>query len=141
MNTKKLNISHSDLEQFTGTTCYFRYSPQLFPNFLLTDGCRFLAEQAECFWLFDIIASVQSKPRVAELAIQFWTLLVAKDKTAFVKCIEDTTEDGHDLLVYAQQIDYTDFPLEFCRIWVMECSMTNPITGQPCMVAILPSEY
>lgn len=141
MNIKKLNISHADLERFTGTVCYYRYSPQLFPGFVLMDGCRYLAEKVECFWLFDIIASVQSEPAIAALAIQFWTLVVAKDRTGIVKCVEDTTKEGPDLLVYKQHVECTDFPLEYRRIWVAECHVSNPVTGHPCMVAMLPTEY
>ena len=48
----------AQLNNFTGTEKYHRFS-SLFPNILLTDGANHLANQANCFWLMDIIASVQ----------------------------------------------------------------------------------
>lgn len=43
----------SMLTEFTGTERYYRISRR----HLLTDGTKYLAEQAECFWMMDAIAS------------------------------------------------------------------------------------
>ena len=47
---RKLDLQ--TLNQFTGTTQYFRIGPR----HLLTDGTHYLAEQAECYWLMGEIA-------------------------------------------------------------------------------------
>lgn len=44
------------LSQFIGTQHYYRYSP-LFRHTLLTDGVKFLADEAGCYWLIDMIGS------------------------------------------------------------------------------------
>lgn len=136
MNNKKITISHADLNQFTGTLCYFRYSPQLFPNFFLTDGCRYLAKEAGCYWLFDAIASCQNIPKIKAANIQFWQLDVAKDKSAVLTCKAEVDENGDDILTYSQHIPFADFPLDWVKIWV-----SHSETGEAHRLAMVPSEY
>jgi len=65
----------SQLGSFTGTEQYHRYSP-LFPNLVLTDGVKFFAENADCFWLLDVIGSFQPDAQRDESlqGLQFWSL-------------------------------------------------------------------
>ena len=37
----------NQLSQFTGTTQYYR----ILPTFVVTDGVKYLMEEAECYWL------------------------------------------------------------------------------------------
>jgi hypothetical protein len=46
-------FDQSTLTQFTGTERYYRISRR----HLLTDGTKYLAENAECFWMMDAVAS------------------------------------------------------------------------------------
>ncbi len=46
----------SDLKQFIGSITYTRFSP-LFPNVVLTDGAKYLADECGAYWLMDMIAS------------------------------------------------------------------------------------
>ena len=62
---KKLDLQ--TLNQFTGTTQYFRIGPR----HLLTDGTHYLAEQAECYWLMGEIAL-----HLTELGIKDWFVLI-----------------------------------------------------------------
>ncbi len=57
-------LTETDLNQFTGTECYYAYLVGL----KLTDGVKFMADKAGAYWLLDIIASYQlnSKTRFAE---------------------------------------------------------------------------
>lgn len=108
----------AELDGFTGTVIYHRYSPQLFPNVVLTDGVRFLAETADCFWLMDAIAALQAHPTIRQHprlqeGMQFWRLRVEEDESAILFCEWDTGKS-----VYDQKIDWTDFPLPEQRIWV-----------------------
>jgi hypothetical protein len=47
------NFDPSQLSYFTGTERYYRITRK----HLLTDGTKYLAEEAECFWMMDAIAS------------------------------------------------------------------------------------
>lgn len=60
------------LDGFTGTESYHLFSP----GFFVTDGVKFLCENAECFWLLNIIYSFQQHcVKDASLRdMQFWHL-------------------------------------------------------------------
>lgn len=90
----------SVLSQFTGTERYFRISRR----HLLTDGTKYLAEQAECFWLMDAIVT-----HLVEIGTADWFVVV-----------KTTVQNSAALMVYSdgngkeharQEIPYTDFPL------------------------------
>ena len=119
MNIESLN----NLNHFTGTEKYHRH----FGGLLLTDGAKYLAENAECYWLFDVIASYQHTSKIRNDAdlreMQFWTLTVQNGKGVVI-CERDT-----DDVVITQKISSTDFPLPKIKIYV--CGN----------VAMLPSEY
>jgi hypothetical protein len=150
MNTAAL----AALSSFTGTTNYVKYSP-LFP-LLLTDGTHHLAENADCYWLFDAIGSYQpdakKDPKLRDM--QFWTLApltaenapeglaeqiaAQRDETprkAVLTCERDT-----DDVAFRQVIEFTDFPFHAfdkreAKIWVA------PLGDGRNLVAFLPSEY
>lgn len=134
INESKKESIENQLGYFTGTTGYHRLSI-LFPNFLLTDGTKYLAESCGAHWLFDLIASYQTHnkvkkhPKLREL--QFWILKV-NDSEAIVTC-----EWDKDQIVLQQKIDYTDFPLEEIKIWVAPTCVEDKY----CLVAYLPSEH
>lgn len=127
-----------ELRQFTGTTGYFRPQPKLFPRFVLTDGARYLAENAEAFWLMDAIASLQVHPKISEHPrlneLQFWRLKVADDKSAVL-----SVEWDKDEVVHTQSIEYTTFPLKSLLLYVAP-SMLNFPEGFA-QVCYLPSEH
>lgn len=125
-----------DLQNFCGTTSYHRFSI-LFQNFLLTDGARYVAEQCGACWLFDLIATHQSNPKVKnnpylQNSIQFWTLNVENEQ-GIVMCEWDIEQ-----VVLKEKIDYTDFPLPQIRIWVSKTQLED---GSIVWIAYLPSEY
>ena len=93
-------FDQTSLTQFTGTERYYRISKR----HLLTDGTKYLAEQAQCFWMMDAIAS-----HLAEIGTADWFVVV---KTA--------VKNSKALMVYGdgngheharQEIPYTDLPL------------------------------
>ena len=91
----------ASLAQFTGTTRYYRISP----GHLLTDGTRYLADTAGCYWIMDAVAS-----HLAEIGTQDWFVLVrvqVSDGSALM-----LYEDGNGNEHARQEIPYTDFPLE-----------------------------
>jgi hypothetical protein len=90
-----------ELQQFIGTERYYRVRNDL----LATDGVKYLAEQAECFWLLDL----------------YWSHLLGIDHhinpfTALKMTVQNSAayvviEDGNDNVLAQQFVEYTDFPL------------------------------
>ena len=112
----------NQLNQFTGTSKYYRISRR----HLLTDGTKYLAEEAECFWMMDAIAS-----HLSEIGTEDWFVSVRVQVTEGRAVM--IYEDGNDREHARQEIPYTDFPL-------------NSITLYACWdgehwVIMLPSEY
>ena len=100
----------SALAQFTGTEKYYRF----YPKVVLTDGTKYLADTAGCYWLMDLYAShlASVDPNVES----FTCLKLIKRGTS----AEIAIEDGNTQLLAQQRIEYTDFPLEnfmFYAIW------------------------
>ena len=116
-------LTKADLDRFTGTEYWYRHP--LAPGVLYTDGARYVAVHGGAYWLRDEIALTQRfLPAVAAETFQLWKLTVKDDRTALLVC-----EDGNGRQLYAQAIDYTDFPLPEIKLYF--------ING----VILLPSEY
>jgi len=110
------------LKQFIGTTRYYRISRR----HLLTEGTKYLAEEAECFWLMDAIAS-----HVSEIGTHDWFVQIKVQ----VQGIQATMiyDDGNDNELARQEIPYTDFPMEAVSLYACW-------DGEH-WVIMLPSEY
>ena len=116
------NINAATLAQFTGTERYYRISRR----HLLTDGTKYLAEQAECFWMMDAIASHLAEIGTTDLFVAVKTTV--KDAAALM-----VYEDGNGHEHARQEIPYTDFPLA-------EITLYTCWDGEH-WVIMLPSEY
>jgi hypothetical protein len=122
---KELQMKQFDsnkLGQFTGTGRYYRISRR----HLLTDGTRYLAEQAACFWLMDAIAS-----HLSEIGTADWFVVIKTTvkRTSAVMVYED----GNGTELARQAIPYTDLPLAHIDLYA--CWDTEH------WVIMLPSEY
>ena len=118
MTKKKLG----DLNQFTGTERWYQHA--LNREITFTDGAKYVADNAEAYWLLDEIALAQLfEEKVREEPFQVWKLAVSGE-TATLVC-----EDGNDKRVFAKDITFTDFP---------EPGITLYCVGN---VIMLPSEY
>jgi len=111
----------TELGQFIGTENHYKYMFGL----VLTDGAKYLAERAGCFWLLDIIASYRRKE-----PFQVWELKVNRNHAenepmAVVTMKEDTNEPE----LVRQEIPYTDFPMDSVKLFLID------------NVILLPSEY
>jgi hypothetical protein len=115
-----------NLKHFCGTEQYYKH----FLGIRYTDGVKYLAENAQCYWLIDAIASHQptanKNQRLREF--QLWFLHVG-DTHEFIKpkagnkavltCWEDTpTSDTKPVVI--QQIPFTDFPLPKIKLYLQE---------------------
>jgi hypothetical protein len=116
----------SQLANFYGSeNLYHRSTPILI---YYTDGIKWLQENANCYWLTDLIASYQTTEFKKANDRQFWKLVVT-DSSAVITC-----DDGDGNVSVAQSIDYTDFPLTDLSIWV-------EIQEEGRIFIYLPSEY
>jgi len=117
---------HNELKQFHGTSEYHKH---LFPGkspILLTDGCKYVRDVCKANWLFDAILSYQFEQILKGVSFQVWELKqLKKDLTWQLTCREDRNKKP----LITQSIEYSDFPLEYIKIWVID------------KVALLPSEY
>ncbi len=91
------------LAYFTGTTQWYR-NP-MFPAFTFTDGVKFLANNANCYWLIDYIFSNQILPEIKDAGFQVWKISVSENKATV------TMDDGNGNILKEFKIPYTDFPL------------------------------
>ena len=117
-----LGIDFSTLAQFTGTGAYYRISRR----YLLTDGTKYLAERAGCFWMMDTIAS-----HLSEIGTADWFVLVrvkVKDGVALM-----VYEDGNGQEHASQEIPYTDLLLDSVTLYACWDSEN--------WVIMLPTEY
>ena len=147
----------AQLDNFTGTESYTRIPLH---GLLVTDGVRYLMDNADCYWLINEIGFAQSLPAIKSDRMlqqhQFWTLrqnppapapmtigaaLAAKSNVkqgqAVLICERDTGD-----VAYSKQIPFTDFPFDVLpkneiRIWVAP----TYCDGGNRMVAYLPSEH
>jgi hypothetical protein len=90
----------NQLSHFTGTERYYRISRR----HLLTDGTKYLAEEAECFWMMDAVAS-----HLSEIGAADWFVLIrvtVQGNRAIM-----VYEDGNGHEHARQEIPFTDFPL------------------------------
>lgn len=109
-----MNVEALDnLDHFIGSESFYRYSP-LFPM-VLTEGAKYLADNADCYWLFDVVGSVLY-PRILR-GNRFLLARIKKFKTSRGAKFE--LEDGNGKRLYVQRIDYTDFPLDSYEFYVV----------------------
>ena len=120
MRRKRLDAR--ELAQFTGTAAHYR----LTPKHLLTDGTKFLAERAACYWIMDAIAS-----HLSEIGTNDWFVLVKVEVRSHIALM--IYEDGSGKEHARQEIPYTDFPMH--AISLFACW-----DGEH-WVIMLPSEY
>lgn len=123
MNTANIRY---EFKQFHGTSEYHKH---LFPGkspIILTDGCKYVRDVCKAYWLFDAILNYQCDKILDGVNFQVWELKqLRKDLTWLLTCREDT---GRKTLI-SQSIEFSDFPLDYIKIWVID------------KVALLPSEY
>jgi hypothetical protein len=113
----------SELDNFTGTSQYFKASPLYHLN--LTEGIQFFRNKLNCYWLIDIVGSVLNEEKIKEnLNFIVWKIKVNENKSFIVRAykdysIKETEEENKKYLLYEQKGEYTDFLLndfEFYQI-------------------------
>jgi hypothetical protein len=123
MNPKHAEqLDVAKLAQFTGTAQYWRVARQ----FVITDGVKYLAETAACFWLIDAAIS-----HLLEIGTHDWFVLVRTEVSGSSAVM--IYEDGEGSEYARQEIAYTDLPLSTVRLYAVWDSER--------WVIMLPSEY
>ncbi|MEG5036213.1 DUF6876 family protein [Microcoleus sp. AT3-D2] len=121
-----------NLQHFCGSEQYYRH----FLGINYTDGVKYLADNAQAYWLIDAIASHQPKARRIRRLTEFqlWFLHVGKEhefikpkgnNDAVLTCWEDTPKLGVTPAII-QQIPYTDFPLKEIKLFLQERVLILP---------------
>lgn len=96
-----------ELRHFYGTEHYYRANPGL----LVTDGVKFLADNAGCYWLLDMVWSYL--PVLRKSRDTFFVVVLTKEGVRDPGAIFSIQDDIPPNQTYAQQaVDYTDFPLD-----------------------------
>lgn len=107
----------------TGTSQYWKHS--IVPDFVFTDGVRFVANTLRCWWLVDLIASYQfqirSRFRAADSRdFQVWRLRALDDAGYVAEAWADVPNESKRLARTGTLVD-CDFPdelLPWNEFWV-----------------------
>ena len=120
MNPETLS---TNLAHFSGSDEYTRTSSRM----VITEGVKYLAENAGAFWLIDLIDSHQITPSVGREPFQVWTL--TRNKSGSGAKVEAT--DGNGKRIAVQRIPYTDFPLQSVKLFCTSGGTINRVTMLP----------
>ncbi len=112
----------TQLSFFTGTTAYHIHAQRV----VLTDGAKYLAEQAQAYWFMDAIASYL--PSLVNREHFVAASLAVKNSSAVL-----LLTDGNHKELAIQRIAYTDFPMR--EVTLFAC------WGDGFWVLMLTSEY
>jgi hypothetical protein len=96
-----------NLTQFIGTERYYR----LLPTFVVTDGLKYLIDEADCYWLAQLFGL-----HLVSLDFNknpFTVLLFTRKGCGGIVNIED----GNGNFLVQQRLDYTDFPFDEYRLY------------------------
>lgn len=104
MNSNELT---SHLSQFIGTENFHRITPR----HILTDGTKYLAEHAQCFWLMTAVAS--------HLPKYFHDYFAVAELKVNGNSASLTLDDGNGNVFARQSIEYTDFPLSEIKLYCL----------------------
>ena len=106
------------LSGFIGSECFYR----IYPRVIITDGVKFLCDQAQSYWLIDAVFSYQSIPLVAREPFQVLDLAVnLEQRTGLI-----SVTDGTDQLLFRQKLDFTTFPLPALKLYYTDQTVMLP---------------
>jgi hypothetical protein len=97
-------LKSQTLDQYYGTDHYYKTN-MFVKNVVHTDGIAALAEEAQCYWLLDVLATEFYDALKAEKPDSYYINLDCKQNKVLI-----TMVDFRDRLIYSKQINYTDLP-------------------------------
>lgn len=106
---------------------------RLHPGLLVTCGVRAFCDENECWWMLDVIWSYQPQCRKDAMLreIQFWRFEKPNAGASTIAAICE--RDGGDVAI-RQEVEFTDFKPQSCRLWVAPADDEQ-------WVIMLPKEY
>jgi hypothetical protein len=124
------HFDFNELRQFTGSEYFFKHWGN--SKMVYTEGVKYLAEKASCFWLIDEIALVLLPKLLHDYEDSFFyiELSVFINNSAFV-----IVTDGNNRIYLKHKINWTDFPVLEKPLRMYLCDSDNKY----CLM--LPSEY
>lgn len=124
---KKANIIKERLQYFNGSEVFYQI-PLLRTRF--TDGIKYLADAAECFWLVtdSSVVAKSLRERSSWVTIDFKRLPEDKREASGYEA-EIIYSDGNDNILERHGYNVTDFPLDELRLFFVNDTL------------MLPSEY
>ncbi|MDE1905130.1 MAG: hypothetical protein KGH75_01585 [Rhodospirillales bacterium] len=106
------------LAMHTGSeTCYRHWAGSL----RFTEGVKFLADEANAYWLIDNIAWSRLKAEVRREEFVLWKLVVHDNHTATL-----IAEDGNSRELLRQAVPWTDFPLKEISFYLTDNTLLLP---------------
>jgi hypothetical protein len=117
------------MRESSGTTRYHRIT--LVKNFLVTDGVKYFAKEANAYWLTDIVASYI---RVMEKTDDYFfvpVLTVDKKQNGRFKIYREVS--GNKKVIVRQNIEYADLPTGEYKFFLFR--------EDEFFIMICPSEY
>ena len=118
------NELQNELKNFYGSETRYQYT-FLWVKLYYSEGCHFLFQKSESFWLINLIASWQDEILDTDKDFQVWELKQMESKSWVITCT-----DGNMRILCKQEIEYSDFPITSgFKIWVVD------------RMLMLPSEY
>jgi hypothetical protein len=114
------------LKDFHGTTGYHKYLFPGRPALLITDGCQYIRDELNAYWLFDAILSYQADLLKRNINFQIWEL---KQLRIHLTWLLTCREHKNSKPIVRQTIEFSDFPIDYIKIWLID------------NIALLPSEY
>lgn len=127
----------ADLGRFRGTKYYHRWSA--LTSSVMTDGAHFVAQKAQCFWLFDEIDAMVRR-HANENGLCFDNRFVGFKITVDLDTgqTEIKMDNGNYKLLDELTIEFSTFPLARFELWSV---WTKAIGGNGAWVHMLPGEY
>lgn len=115
----------SKLAQFTGSDEYYILGEQ----FILTEGTKFLAEKADCFWLYDCIGSFLNNIPADERFV-----VITLKRVGVGAQLEMSDDIPVNRTYGSKRILFTNFPLDSVKLYMSRFTETR-------WILILPQEY
>jgi hypothetical protein len=122
MTTTKLSATEIEagLKHHTGSEQVYAHA--LNRQYRYTDGVQFLAESAGAYWLIDAVVAWQHDPKVRAEPFQVWRLR----KESHTGTWSLWCEDGNELRVATQAIEFSDFPLDGIDLYLVDKTILLP---------------
>lgn len=114
-----------NLDSFYGSEQFYRHN--INRKMLYTAGVKYVADSG-AYWLIDDIAIANMfEPMLTPEGFQVWTLTKVGNAATL------SADDGNGHMLYSKPIEYTDFPLDSIKFYVVDSEEGS--------MMMLPSEY